>query len=56
MLGWKRHKLESRWQGEISITSGMQKTLSECQKVKRNYRTFDEVERGDLKSGLESQH
>ena len=24
MLGWKKHKLESRWPGEISITSDMQ--------------------------------
>ena len=24
MLGWKKHKLESRWLGEISITSDMQ--------------------------------
>jgi len=26
MLGWKKHKLESRLPGEISITSDMQKT------------------------------
>ena len=26
-LGWKKHKLESRLPGEISITSGMQMTL-----------------------------
>ena len=26
MLGWKKHKLESRWLGEISITSDMQMT------------------------------
>ena len=26
MLGWKKHKLESRLQGEISITSDMQMT------------------------------
>ena len=25
MLGWKKHKLESRLPGEISITSDMQK-------------------------------
>ena len=24
MLGWKKHKLESRWPGEISVTSDMQ--------------------------------
>ena len=27
MLGWKKHKLESRLPGEISITSDMQMTL-----------------------------
>ena len=26
MLGWRKHKLESRLQGEISITSDMQMT------------------------------
>ena len=26
MLGWMKHKLESRWPGEISITSDMQMT------------------------------
>ena len=28
MLGWMKHKLESRFLGEISITSDMQKTPS----------------------------
>ena len=28
MLGWRKHKLESRLLGEISITSDMQMTLS----------------------------
>ena len=36
MLGWMKHKLESRLPGEISITWDMQVTLSLCQKVKRN--------------------
>ena len=35
-LGCKKHKLESRLLGEISITSGMQITLPLWQKVKRN--------------------
>ena len=26
MLGWKKHKLESRLRGEISVTSDMQMT------------------------------
>ena len=33
---WKKHKLESRLPGEISITSEMQMTLPLWQKVKRN--------------------
>ena len=36
MLGWKKHKLESRFPGEISITSDMQITPRLWQKVKRN--------------------
>ena len=36
MLGWMKHKLESRLPGEISITSDMQMTLPLWQKAKRN--------------------
>ena len=36
MLGWKKHKLESRLPGEISITSDMQVKPSLWQKVKGN--------------------
>ena len=36
MLGWSKHKLESRLTGEISITSDMQMTPPLWQKVKRN--------------------
>ena len=35
-LDWKKHKLESRLLGEISITSDMQMTPPLWQKVKRN--------------------
>ena len=35
-LGWKKHKLELRLLGEISITSNIQMTPSLWQKVKRN--------------------
>ena len=35
-LGWKKHKLELRLPGEISITSDMQMTPPLWQKVKRN--------------------
>ena len=36
MLGWMKHKLESRLPGEISITSDMQMTQPLWQKVKKN--------------------
>ena len=36
MLGWMKRKLESRFQGEISVTSDMQMTSPLWQKVKRN--------------------
>ena len=36
MLGWMKHKLESRLPGEISITSDMQMTPPLWQKVKRD--------------------
>ena len=35
-LGWKKHKLESRLPGEISITSDMQMTPPLWHKMKRN--------------------
>ena len=36
MPGWMKHKLESRFLGEISITSDMQMTPHLWQKAKRN--------------------
>ena len=36
MPGWMKHKLESRFLGEISITSDMQMTPPLWQKVKKN--------------------
>ena len=36
MLGWMRHKLESRLLGEISITLDMQMTPPLWQKAKKN--------------------
>ena len=36
MLGWMKHKLESRLPGEISITSDMQMTSPLWQKAKRS--------------------
>ena len=56
MLGWKKHKLESRLLGEILITSDMQITPPLWQKVKRNLRAPDESERGEPKSWLKAQH
>jgi len=38
-LGWKKHRLESRLLGEISITSDMQMASLLWQKVKKNERT-----------------
>ena len=35
-LGWKKHKLESRLPGEISVTSDMQVTPPLWQKVMKN--------------------
>ena len=35
-LGWKKHKVESRLPGEISITSDMQMTPPLWQKAKKN--------------------
>ena len=38
MLGWMKHKLESRLPGEISVTSDTQMTPPLWQKVKKNWR------------------
>ena len=43
-LGWRKHKLESRLPGEMSITSDMQMTPPLWQKVKRNKKPLDEGE------------
>ena len=56
MLGWEKHKLESRLQGEISITSGMQMTPPLRQKAKRNWRGLDKGERREWKIQLKTQH
>ena len=44
---WKKHKLESRLPGEISVTSDMQMTPSLWQKVKRTKKPLDESESGE---------
>ena len=38
-LGWKKHRLESRLPGEISITSGMQMTPPLWQKMKKELKS-----------------
>ena len=44
-LGWKKHKLESRLPGEISITSDMQMTPPLWQKAKKPEQSLDESKR-----------
>ena len=56
MLGWKKHKMESRLQGEISMTSDMQMTPPYGRKWRKTKETFDENERGEWKSWLKAQH
>ena len=46
MLGWMKHKLESRLLGEISITSDMQVTPPYGRK-QRTKELLDESERGE---------
>ena len=45
--GWKKHKLESRLPGEISITSDMQMTPPLWQKVKGTKKPLDESDSGE---------
>ena len=54
--GWRKHKLESRLLGEISITSDMQMTPPLWQKVKKTKKLLDESERAEWKSWLKAQH
>ena len=55
MMGWKRHKLESRLPGEIWVTSDMQMTLPLCRKWSTK-EPLDESEREEGKSWLKAQH
>ena len=52
MLGWKKHKLESRLPGEISITSDMQMTPPLWQKVKNLKSLLMKVKEESEKVGL----
>ena len=49
-MDWKNDKLESRFLGEISITSDMQMTPPLWQKVKRSF--LDKVKEESEKVGL----
>ena len=58
-LGWRKHKLESRFLGEISITPDMQMTPPfhpYGRKWRRTKEPLDESERGEWKSWLKAQH
>ena len=52
MLGWRKHKLESRWPGEISITSDMQMTPLLWKKVKELKSLLMKVKEESEKVGL----
>ena len=47
MPGWMKHKLESRFPGEISVTSDMQKTPPYGRKQRGIKQPIDEGERGE---------
>ena len=53
MLGWKKHKLESRLLGEISVTSDMQMIPPLWQKVKRMMKVKEESEKVGLKLNIQ---
>ena len=55
MLDWMKHKWESRFLGEISITPDMQMTWHLRQKQRRTKEPLDESERGEWKSWLKAQ-
>ena len=56
ILGWKKHKLESRLPREISITSDTQMTPPLWGRKRRNKEALDESERGEWKNWLQTQH
>ena len=55
MLGWMKHKLESRFQGEISITPDMQMTPHLWQKAKNSLlmKVKEESEKVGLKLNIQ---
>ena len=54
--GWKKHKVESRLPGEISITSDMQMTPLYGRKWRGTKEHLDENERAEWKKWLKTQH
>ena len=56
MLGWMKHKLDSRLLGEILTTSAMQMIPPNGRKWKGTKEPLDKGERGDWKSQLKTQH
>ena len=56
MLGWVKHKPESRFLGEISITSNTQRIPPLCKKWRGTKEPLDEGERREWKSWLKTQH
>ena len=55
ILGWIKHKVESRLPGEISATSDVQIIPFQGRKRRGTKEPFDEGERG-MKSWLKTQH
>ena len=54
MLDWKKHKLESRWLGEISITSAMQMTPENEEELKSlSMKVKEESEKVGLKLNIQ---
>ena len=53
MLSWKKHKLESRFLGEISITSDADDTTLMAER-EEELKRFDEDEKDSEKAGLNS--
>ena len=56
MPGWMKHKLESRFPGELSITSDMQMIPPLWQKAEKNWRSSWWKWKRRMKSWLKAQH
>ena len=55
MLGWMKHKLESRWPGEISITSDDTTLMAESEEELESLlmKVKEESEKADLKFNIQ---